>query len=113
MRLPRASAALSSPKPGTNKAWFFPPTLKGSAKVNTADAAAELSGSLRLHFDTGDTDFRSPFKMHLANGTRTWLGSRKKGEEEGSEVGGRVRSGPRNLARRTVQEAAPDWFCSC
>ncbi|XP_021555017.1 cystic fibrosis transmembrane conductance regulator [Neomonachus schauinslandi] len=45
--------------------------------------------------------------MHLANGTRTRLGSRKKGEQEGSEVGGRVPRVPRNRALRRVQEAAP------
>lgn len=44
--------------------------------------------------------------MHLANGTRTRLGSRKKGEQEGSEVGGRVPRVPRNRALRRVQEAA-------
>lgn len=71
--------------------------------MNTAGAAAELAGSPRLHFDTGETDFRSSFKMHLANVTGIRLGSRKRGGggthgevgggEPASRVGGSWRMG--------------------
>lgn len=53
-----------------------------------------------------ETSFRSPFKRHRANVTRTRLGSRKKGGGRRlGEVGRGVPWVSRSLARRRVQEA--------
>lgn len=66
----------------------------------------ELCSSPRLQFDTGETSFRSPFKRHRANVTRTRLGSRKKGGGRRlGEVGRGVPWVSRSLGRRRVQEA--------
>lgn len=92
----------SSPTPEINKAWFFPLPRKGSAEVNTSDIAAELFSSLRLYFDTGGTYFHCLFKMHLANVSRTRLGSQERG---GGRLGKRAAAGPGSCRTWCVGES--------
>lgn len=81
--------------------------------MHTSDTAAEPSGSLRLHFDTGETYFRSPFKMHLAKHEPGWdLG--KGEEEEGSEKLAAASTGFGGTCRVGGSRRLPGgWFCSC
>lgn len=92
-------------------------TLKGSAKGNTSGTAGP-SGSLGLHFDTGETYFCSPFKMNLAEVTSP-AGISENGSK-GNECAGKLAAARRGPAEAGAEEgpggweagAGEGWFCS-